>query len=164
MMHVLRTRAHLGRRQGDRSACTAAAQWVSGGIMQGMDEITQRLEYRTFAWRALTDAERRADPESYPDMDGERVVHGVAAVYEQTADIFGFHESIAPGAFADSIEGGGDVLSLYNHDWGSVLGRQSNGTLRLSDRPDGLYTSNAFPDTQIGRDTYTCNFTSMFPW
>ena len=116
------------------------------------DAQQRRIEYRTFLWTPR--AERRAAANPYPELEGERVVQGVAAVYDVEIEIWGFREIIAPGAFADSLEGG-DILSLYNHDWGSVLGRQSNDSLRLLDQEDGLYTANAFPDTQLGRDTFT---------
>ena len=114
----------------------------------------KKIEYRTFHWKLRPDAARRAEAENpYPALEGARVVQGVAAVYDREIEIWGFIESIAPGAFADSLDGG-DILSLYQHDWGNVLGRQSNDTLRFRDKADGLYTANAFPDTQLGRDTY----------
>lgn len=116
--------------------------------------MKRKIEYRTFPWRLRPDvAAIRAEDSPYPDMDGDRVVQGVAAVYDQEISIFGFWESIAPGAFGPSLTGG-DILSLYHHDWGNILGRQSNDTLRLRDQADGLYTSNDLPDTQLGRDVY----------
>lgn len=49
----------------------------------------------------------------------------------------GVTESIAPGAFADSING--DVRALYNHNDDLVLGRTTANTLKLEDRPEGLW-------------------------
>lgn len=116
--------------------------------------MKRKIEYRTFPWRLRPDGESRAAAENpYPALDGARVVQGVAAVYDQEVQIWGFVESIAPGALSASLTGG-DILSLYNHAWGDILGRQSNDTLRLRDQADGLYTANALPDTQLGRDVY----------
>lgn len=49
-------------------------------------------------------------------------------------------ETIARGAFKQSLAEGDDVLALYNHSEASqdVLGRVSNGTLKLQDSPDAL--------------------------
>ena len=49
----------------------------------------------------------------------------------------GATESIAPGAFRNSISQ--DVRALYNHNDDIVLGRVSAGTLSLEDRADGLW-------------------------
>lgn len=46
-------------------------------------------------------------------------------------------ESIARGAFAESIKG--DVRALYNHNSDVILGRTSAGTLELQDRDAGLW-------------------------
>lgn len=49
----------------------------------------------------------------------------------------GATESIAPGAFRNSIHD--DVRALYNHNDDLVLGRTSAGTFSLEDRADGLW-------------------------
>lgn len=68
------------------------------------------------------------------------VLAGVAAVYDVETTIGGrFRERVAPGAFRSALERGDDVVALWNHNPDVVLGRVSNDTLRLIDRPDGLH-------------------------
>jgi HK97 family phage prohead protease len=75
------------------------------------------------------------------DMVGDKpVVEGVAAVYNQETTIGGmFREVVQPGAFTRVLSENQDVIAANNHDWAQVLGRTSNGTLTLSDQPDGLH-------------------------
>ena len=64
-------------------------------------------------------------------------VFGYVAVFNSSADIGGrFTEEIAPGAFRDVI--GTNVRGLFNHDPDHLLGREGNGTLRLSEDAKGL--------------------------
>ena len=79
-----------------------------------------------------------------------RRVEGYAAVFNSEADLGGFREQIAPGAFRGSL--GGDVLAMLDHDPGKVLGRTRSGTLRLSEDSKGLVFSLDLPDTAAGRD------------
>lgn len=76
------------------------------------------------------------------DAPAERaggLIKGYAATFMDRALIGGeFFEQIAPGAFANTIRDG-DVLALIAHDYGRVLGRQSAGSLRLSENGLGLY-------------------------
>lgn len=48
-------------------------------------------------------------------------------------------EKVSPGVFGSSLNR--DIRCLYNHNTDFVLGRTSNGTLTLEERPDGLYGS-----------------------
>ncbi len=67
------------------------------------------------------------------------VVRGYAALYDTEAVIAGFfRERIAPGAFRSVIGQTADVRALFNHDDNIVLGRTTNGTLRLSEDERGL--------------------------
>lgn len=63
--------------------------------------------------------------------DGEALsIEGYFAVFNSTYNIMpGMSESVAPGAFTDTISG--DVRALINHDTGLVLGRTKAGTLTL---------------------------------
>lgn len=72
------------------------------------------------------------------DEDGNIFLEGMFAVYGAVYNVYpGATESIARGAFADSI--GGDVRALYNHNTDLVLGRTSAGTLELRDTEAGLW-------------------------
>lgn len=82
---------------------------------------------------------READNEN-PHVDGYFAVFG--DVYEVWP---GVTESIAPGAFTDSVSQ--DVRALYNHNTDVVLGRASAGTLHLKQDDRGLWG-----DIEINRD------------
>lgn len=69
--------------------------------------------------------------------DGSRI-EGYFAVYNSVYEIApGMTESIAPGAFQNSITG--DVRALVNHDTTLVIGRTSAHTLELRDDSHGLW-------------------------
>lgn len=99
--------------------------------------------------------ERRFIPatEIRADTEGEtRRIVGYAALFNsRSADLGGFEEVIAPGAFKDAIAGS-DIRSLFNHDPNLVLGRVKAGTLRVEEDDRGLKIENDLPDTQVGRD------------
>jgi HK97 family phage prohead protease len=84
--------------------------------------------------------------------DGKKMVAGHAAVFNVITDIGGmFREKIAPGAFADTIDGG-DIRSLFDHNSALILGRTKSKTLRLWEDESGLRYEVDLPDTQAGRD------------
>ena len=62
-----------------------------------------------------------------------------------------FREVVRPGAFAESISRRDDVLARFEH--ADILGRVSNGTLRLKEDERGLRYEIDPPDTSAGRDT-----------
>ena len=83
-------------------------------------------------------------------------VAGYAAVFNSPTDIGDmWQEVVAPGAFAETLRSGSDVLALYSHEIERLLGRQSSGTLRLSEDERGLSVEIDLPDTSDGRDVAT---------
>jgi HK97 family phage prohead protease len=85
--------------------------------------------------------------------NGRPRIVGYAAVFNaRSADLGGFREEIAPGAFTDALAAGDDVLALVEHDPGMVLGRRSMGTLTLAQDAKGLRVEIDPPNTSIGND------------
>ena len=95
------------------------------------------------------DAEVRASP----GAAGERRFEGYAARFNSpSVNMGGVVEDIAPGAFAETLDG--DVRALFNHDPNYVLGRTSAGTLTLSEDENGLRFEISAPDTAWARDLH----------
>src|SRR5947209_7458736 len=63
-------------------------------------------------------------------------------------DLWGFKETILPGAFKRTLAEGADVRALVNHNPDMVLGRTRSGTLRLKEDAVGLRMEVDTPDTQ----------------
>ncbi len=94
--------------------------------------------------------------------DSPAVATGYAAVFYREGDPgtqyeidwgFGkFRERVAPGAFTRGLKGKHDVVAKFNHDSNYVLGRESNGTLRIKEDDVGLLYEVDLPDTTVGRD------------
>ncbi len=85
------------------------------------------------------------------DGDAPKIV-GYAAVFNKKSENLGFFvEQIAPGAFKGAIKKS-DARALFNHDPNIILGRQSNGTLKLKEDDKGLFMEVMPPDTQFIRD------------
>lgn len=73
--------------------------------------------------------------------DGEeKRIEGYFAVFNSNYQIDEFmSESIAPGAFSDTL--GGDIRALIDHETMYVLGRSKAGTLELREDSHGLWGS-----------------------
>ena len=68
----------------------------------------------------------------------EKVIEGYFAVFNEIYQVWkDVTESIAPGAFTDSLNG--DIRALYNHNTDQSLGRTSAGTLTLKQDEKGLW-------------------------
>ena len=82
------------------------------------------------------------------------IIEGYFAVYNSNSDIAdGMSESIAPGAFSETL--GNDIRALTNHDTSLVLGRNRAGTLELKDDSHGLWGRIKInPNDQDALNTY----------
>lgn len=73
------------------------------------------------------------------EEDGARILEGYFAVFNSDYEInTGMTESVAPGAFKNSLAGG-DIRALVNHDSTLVLGRTKSHTLELREDERGLW-------------------------
>lgn len=71
--------------------------------------------------------------------DGSRHISGYFAVFNSNYEIGpGMTESVAPGAFSNTLAGG-DIRALTNHDTTLVLGRTKAHTLELREDERGLW-------------------------
>lgn len=84
--------------------------------------------------------------------DDKPTISGYAAVFDSlSADLGGFREVVAPGAFARSIAQN-DVRALWDHDAKYVLGRTAAGTLALEEDDAGLRVEVEPPETAWAHD------------
>jgi HK97 family phage prohead protease len=81
-----------------------------------------------------------------------RTLAGTAAPFGVVAHVNGFDERIMPGAFADSLRDGHDVLCLLDHRMDQVLARSRAGTLRLGETRRGLEFEADLPATSWAND------------
>jgi len=101
-------------------------------------------EVRTFTLRSVEIRARNGKP---------AVILGHAALFNTPSVYMGFRETIAPGAFKESL--GDDIRALWQHDTARVLGRTRAGTLQVWEDAQGLAFELNPPDTQDGRDAVT---------
>jgi len=90
------------------------------------------------------------------DADAFQIT-GLAAAYNvESADLGGFKEVVAPGAFTRALREKQDVRCLYNHSTDHVpLGRVGNGTLKLEDSATGLrFTCQLNPESEAHRNVF----------
>lgn len=72
------------------------------------------------------------------EENDERIIEGYFAVFNSNYEIGpGMSESVAPGAFRNTLSG--DIRALVNHDTTLVLGRNTAKTLELSEDERGLW-------------------------
>lgn len=95
---------------------------------------------------------RASELRAVKNEDGSRSISGLIPYNTLSVDLGGFVEKIAPGAFRDAFDPGADVLSLYNHTLGNLLGRTTSGTLTLTDSDAGLRYTVKLPNTSIAND------------
>ena len=80
--------------------------------------------------------------------DGTRTISGMIPYNSRSCDLGSFVEVIAPGAFANALAPGADVLCLRDHDQKLLMGRSTSSTLVLTDSPAGLTFRCVLPKTQ----------------
>jgi HK97 family phage prohead protease len=86
------------------------------------------------------------------DKNGGLKISGYAAVFDQDSeDLGGFVERIAPGAFKEALKNS-DARALINHNQDLLLARESAGTLRLRETDEGLYMEISPPKTSYAAD------------
>ena len=72
------------------------------------------------------------------EAEGDLSIEGYFSVFNSIYELWpGATESIAPGAFSDTL--GNDIRALVNHDSTLVLGRNKAGTLELREDSHGLW-------------------------
>src|SRR5690349_11788636 len=88
----------------------------------------------------ITGQERREFVASVRAADGEEfALVGTAASFNKlSANLGGFREVIAVGAFDRTLNSNYDIKCLANHDTGKVLGSRASGTLQLKADSNGL--------------------------
>ncbi|MBB6144724.1 hypothetical protein HNQ77_002680 [Silvibacterium bohemicum] len=106
--------------------------------------MNKKLELRHIPARELRVAQ---------NADGSRSITGYSAVFNLlSVDFGGWNEMVSPTAFTRSLTEQPDVLCLYNHSSGKVLGRTKSGTLTLEVDNIGLKFTCVLPDTSVARD------------
>ena len=95
--------------------------------------------------RRFIDAERDGQLWAAPPGEQNNLITGYGSVFNQVSEVmWGFVEQVAPGAWNGVF--GDDVRSLWNHSSLYVMGRTTNGTLRLSSDSYGLRYENEPPN------------------
>lgn len=77
---------------------------------------------------------------------------GWAARYNSPSLPLPFTERIAPGAFTRTLKSRNNIKMFVNHDDTMVLASTRAKTLRLEDRPEGLWVEADLPDVTYARD------------
>jgi HK97 family phage prohead protease len=112
--------------------------------MPNIGEIERRtmLSEAKFELRATENGEKQA------------VITGYGAVFNsESRNLGGFVETIHPAAFDDVLSSNPDVIGVFNHDRNLLLGRTSNGTMKLTTDAYGLrYEITPNTNTSIGKD------------
>ena len=101
-------------------------------------------EIRTYA--VTVELEKREDGTQ------SRTLKGHAAVFDQETLIgspkWGWDEVVRSGTFTETIKED-DVRALFNHDSNIVLGRNTSGTLSMTEDKTGLAVRIELPETQL---------------
>jgi len=106
------------------------------------------IERRTMLSEAQIELRATENGEKKP------VITGYGAVFNsESRNLGGFVESIHPAAFDEVLSSNPDVIGVFNHDRNLLLGRTSNGTMKLTTDAYGLrYEITPNVNTSIGKD------------
>jgi hypothetical protein len=107
------------------------------------DPIREYRNFNRYESRDIT-----GQPGTIAEFVGDAVVYN-----SRSLEMFGFHEQFSPGAFRECLDRAGcDLRALVDHDPSKLLGRQSSGTLTITDGPDTLHALINVPDVSYARD------------
>lgn len=102
--------------------------------------------------RPAQQIERRSGGTATADADPGSI-RGVAVTWGRlSADLGGWRERIARGAFTESIESDQDIAAFVSHDAARLLGRKANGTLAVEETAKGLEFTCSLPRTSYAAD------------
>lgn len=106
----------------------------------------RRKSFTVLDWEAAM-PQNRISQQHEIHRSADRDIEGRVIEYGDRAQVFGFHESFAPGAFAQLD----DVLMHLHHDRQKPIVRTGAG-LTLTDSPEALDFRATIPDTAPGRE------------
>jgi len=87
------------------------------------------------------------------DENQKPLIRGIAAVYDSPSEDFGgFYEVIDRGCFTKTLNENKSIKSVWNHKSEYPLGSQKNGSLVVTDTPQGIAFACNPPDTQYAKD------------
>lgn len=76
------------------------------------------------------------------ERDGAKYLEGYFAVFDKEYQVWdNWIETIAPGAFRNTLASGRDAKALWNHNHDIVLGSTAAGTATLKENDAGLFGS-----------------------
>jgi HK97 family phage prohead protease len=95
--------------------------------------------------------------EELRDGTGKKILAGVIRYNTRSDPEAVYDEKLAPSVFTKTIKDGADVYCNVAHadKWSQIVGSTKSGTLRLENKPDGLYFYLDQIDTQASKDAFT---------
>ena len=83
--------------------------------------------------------------------DTGRTISGRGITYNAISKNLGFRERFQPGSLTIDPS----MKCLWSHDSSQILGTVRSGTMKVTDKSDGLYYEVSLPNTTLGRDIQT---------
>lgn len=103
------------------------------------------------------DTERRYFPvermETIETEDGKLFIEGYPIVYDEYANLWGFRETIKPGAATGALKKSKEVV-LWNHNSDKPMASRNNGTLKVKEDDRGVHIRADVSGTVWGREGY----------